>query len=142
MEAGRKQTPESMENNHEATKLTTNSLCTSPPTPDGGCHEPECGRWVPAGCDRWRKPAEVGGGVSLEENGFAFFFLDLYVYLDNYLFDPDLLGLVYMSPLLLLTLRCLRTNLHHPRVGTCCRKNRAQDDGLVPGLGQVHAIGC
>ena len=88
--------------------------------------------------------AGEGGAVSLEENGFAlgFFFLDLYVYFDNYLFDPDLLGLVYISPLLLLTLRCLRTNLHHPRVGTSCRKNRAQNDGLVPGLGQVHGIGC
>lgn len=76
MEAGRKQTPESMENNHEATKLTTNSLCTSPPTPDRGCHEPECGRWLSAGCDRWRKPVGGGGAVSLEENGFAsvFFF--------------------------------------------------------------------
>ena len=99
----------------------------------GGCLQAA----TDGGSRRW-----WGGGVSLEENGFAFFFLDLYVYLDNYLFDPDLLGLVYMSPLLLLTLRCLRTNLHHPRVGTCCRENRAQDDGLVPGLGQVHAIGC
>lgn len=72
MEAGRKQTPESTENNDEATKLTTNSLCTSAPTPDGGCREPECGRWVPAGCDRPRKPA-VGG----ESGGkwFCFFFL-------------------------------------------------------------------
>ena len=83
-------------------------------------------------------------GVSLEENGFAFFlsFLDLCVYLDNYLFDPDLLVLVYVSPLLLLAFWCLRTKLHLPRVGTCCRKNRAPDDGHVPGLGQVHGIGC